>query len=462
MKINFLTFQVKTKFKKKKTGANISPVELMAYRSGSKLKSELENRTFNYTNKAIEDEIEGDILMPDNAVVRYKDFFTQTTEDLKSGKIDINEWYRKTREHIWNDVQKAEIGKQSNSRFCREIIVSLPNSLSKEQSHEIIKKYLKEYFVNKGMIADYNIHWKKGNHHAHILLTTRAIDSKGNWGMKEKKDYVYQYDENGNKVQQIDPATNKPFVKIVKVPIIDEATGEQKIGEDGKKLYTEHEEPEYRIPVIDKKTGLQKVDKQNRKQWKREVVDDMSWNTREQLIEWRLGWEKRVNMELKKEGIDEEICLSSYKALGLDKLGFRPTKHEGSYATEKRRVGEFIDRSDINNNIKRYNRDILMGYPPILMRLSIDLLTAIFKYIKSLFETNYVRYPDESIEEFKKRKREYQEKLDEIEDMIIEKLEEAKKEKTNLEVGDMKETLKNKSIQESKEIFTTKDDYEKK
>lgn len=44
-----------------------------------------------------------------------------------------------------------------------------------------------EQFVDKGMCADTVIHWKEGNPHAHILLTTRPFKENGDWGNKEKR-----------------------------------------------------------------------------------------------------------------------------------------------------------------------------------------------------------------------------------------------------------------------------------
>ena len=46
----------------------------------------------------------------------------------------------------------------------------------------VIRDYCREFFVSKGMIADFAIHDKgDGNPHAHILLTMRAMDETGKW-----------------------------------------------------------------------------------------------------------------------------------------------------------------------------------------------------------------------------------------------------------------------------------------
>ncbi len=62
------------------------------------------------------------------------------------------------------------------------------------------KCYCREFFVSKGMIADFAIHDKgDGNPHAHILLTIRAMDETGKWLPKSRK--VYDLDENGERIR---------------------------------------------------------------------------------------------------------------------------------------------------------------------------------------------------------------------------------------------------------------------
>ena len=59
----------------------------------------------------------------------------------------------------------------------------------------------REFFVSKGMIADFAIHDKgDGNPHAHILLTMRAMDETGKWLPKSRK--VYDLDENGERIRE--------------------------------------------------------------------------------------------------------------------------------------------------------------------------------------------------------------------------------------------------------------------
>jgi len=87
------------------------------------------------------------------------------------------EWVR-DRERLWNEVERVE--KRKDAQLAREINIALPKELSNDQQKELIKNYVQEQFVNKGMIADIAIHRDdKENPHAHVMLTTREITVDG-------------------------------------------------------------------------------------------------------------------------------------------------------------------------------------------------------------------------------------------------------------------------------------------
>ncbi|MCB5640438.1 MobA/MobL family protein, partial [Erysipelatoclostridium ramosum] len=77
---------------------------------------------------------------------------------------------------------------QRNARLAREWEVALPHELDLEQSKKLVHEFAQS-LADEGMCVDANIHWKQGNHHAHILGTTRPITKNGTWGQKEKKRY---------------------------------------------------------------------------------------------------------------------------------------------------------------------------------------------------------------------------------------------------------------------------------
>ena len=59
-------------------------------------------------------------------------------------------------------------------------MLAIPRELPRSQYADLIRDYCREFFVSKGMIADFAIHDKgDGNPHAHILFTMRGMDEQG-------------------------------------------------------------------------------------------------------------------------------------------------------------------------------------------------------------------------------------------------------------------------------------------
>jgi len=139
-------------------GKGASAVQKAAYRSGEVIKSEYDGETHDYTRKS--GIIHKDILLPENAPVEYKN-----------------------RSVLWNAVEKSE--RFVNAQLAREIEISLPVELSREQNIALARKFVEETFVKDGMCADICIHDNGiGNPHAHIMLTMRPIEKDGLWGQK--------------------------------------------------------------------------------------------------------------------------------------------------------------------------------------------------------------------------------------------------------------------------------------
>ncbi|EWG08401.1 MobQ family relaxase [Cytobacillus firmus] len=142
-----------------------SAVAAAAYRSGENLVDDRTNET-KYYHRTVQPETA--IFAPENSP----------------------EWVR-DRERLWNEVEKAE--KRKDAQLCREINVALPNELTRDQQRELLKNFVQDQFVQKGMIADVAIHRDdKDNPHAHIMLTMREIDEDGfgkknrDWNRKEE------------------------------------------------------------------------------------------------------------------------------------------------------------------------------------------------------------------------------------------------------------------------------------
>ena len=144
-----------------------------AYQSGDKLYSEYEHEW--KSGDHLERIIHKEILLPPSAPEEYRDRAT-----------------------LWNAVDAAE--EKSTAQTARRIIMALPKELTQEQNIELIRSYCQTSFVDRGMIADFAVHDdEEGNPHAHVLLTMRSLNEKGEWNPKTRTEFVL--DENGERIQ---------------------------------------------------------------------------------------------------------------------------------------------------------------------------------------------------------------------------------------------------------------------
>jgi ATP-dependent exoDNAse (exonuclease V) alpha subunit len=141
-------------------GKGKSAVAAAAYRAGEQITSEYDGKTSDYTHKG--GVVHTEILLPTNAPAAYLD-----------------------RSTLWNAVEKSEHYK--TAQLAREIEIALPVELTQTQSLSLLRKYVQEQFVSAGMCADVCMHdTSEGNPHAHIMLTMRPLDERGEWGQKSR------------------------------------------------------------------------------------------------------------------------------------------------------------------------------------------------------------------------------------------------------------------------------------
>jgi Ti-type conjugative transfer relaxase TraA len=140
-------------------GKGQSVVAAAAYRAGQVLTDEATGTMHDYTRKA---------------GVEHREI--QAPEGAPSWAMD--------RAQLWNRVELIE--KRKDAQLAREIEVGLPIELNAKDQVRLLREFVRREFVAKGMVADFAIHRDHGhNPHAHILLTTRKISSKG-FGPKER------------------------------------------------------------------------------------------------------------------------------------------------------------------------------------------------------------------------------------------------------------------------------------
>lgn len=242
------------------------------------------------------------------------------------------EW--QDREKLWNAVEAAE--KAKDSRLARELVVALPIELNQEQQISLIEEFIQEQFVADGMCADAAIHDTDGhNPHAHILLTVRPLDEKGQWQYKTEKEYlcVRNGEERG--------FTAAEFLKA------------QKEGWEKQYPYKIGKKKVYMAPSAAEVRGLARADKHPKSsRYGRQNPITLRWNSEEQLLLWRENWAAAANLALEQAGREERIDHRSHAARGLEE---NPTIHEGVAARAMERKGITSDRCELNRQIKADN-----------------------------------------------------------------------------------------------------------
>lgn len=139
-----------------------------AYRAGQRIEDRETGLVHDYTAKR--GVLYTEILAPDNT----PDWMLDRTE-------------------LWNAVHKVETRK--NSQLAREIQLSLPHELTHEQRTNLVRRFVEEQCVARGMIADIAIHAPSShpaaderNHHAHVMLTTREFVGDA-WAKRKNRDW---------------------------------------------------------------------------------------------------------------------------------------------------------------------------------------------------------------------------------------------------------------------------------
>ncbi|WP_109809234.1 Ti-type conjugative transfer relaxase TraA [Sphingosinithalassobacter portus] len=128
-----------------------------AYRSASRLRDERLDRNHDFSNKA--GVVHSEVLLPENAPEEWRD-----------------------REKLWNDVEAAEVRK--DAQLAREIEFAIPREMRQADGIELARDFVKREFVDRGMVADLNVHWDVGEDgqpkpHAHVMLGVREVRADG-------------------------------------------------------------------------------------------------------------------------------------------------------------------------------------------------------------------------------------------------------------------------------------------
>lgn len=138
-------------------GAGRSAVAAAAYRAATRLHDERLGRTHDFSNKA--GVVHSEVMLPEGAPERFA--------------------YRQT---LWNEVEAGE--KRKDAQLAREVEFAIPREMTQEQGIALAREFVAREFVERGMVADLNVHWDIGadgdaKPHAHVMLSLRQIEGYG-------------------------------------------------------------------------------------------------------------------------------------------------------------------------------------------------------------------------------------------------------------------------------------------
>ena len=253
-----------------KRSAGKSVVAAAAYRAGEKLKDDYYGLIHDYSKKEV---VKSGIFIPSHAPPRLQD-----------------------RETLWNEVEKVE--KHPAAQLAYSFDFSLQNEFTMEENIELAERFIKEQFVDRGMICDYAIHnpHRDGdvpNPHVHVLCPIRPLNENGKWGNKRRR--AYALDEDGNRIRD----------------------------ENGDYVFTG------------------------------EYITD--WDSPETLEKWRQAWAEYNNRLFEEKKLEYRIDHRSFERQGIDQV---PTIHEGPAVREMETRGIRTRIGDFNRWVKRTRRRI--------------------------------------------------------------------------------------------------------
>ncbi|MEI9990128.1 MAG: MobQ family relaxase [Rhizomicrobium sp.] len=144
-----------------------SVVAAAAYRSGERLYDRSQDRWFSFDKP---DVVWTEIMAPEH--------------------VPVAEWVF-DREALWNMVEKSE--KRKDAQLAREVEITLPRELTRDQQIALVRSFVRERFVSQGMVADVSIHEPMASDgskqpHAHCLLTLRRLDPASVTGFAATKE----------------------------------------------------------------------------------------------------------------------------------------------------------------------------------------------------------------------------------------------------------------------------------
>ena len=260
-----------------------------AYRHGAEMMFEREGRIVAYTGK--HEVVHTEFLIPDTAP-----HWVSELSSLSASQAS---------EKFWNRVESHE--RRNDAQLAREIELALPKELSREQNIALLKEFLIEHYVSRGMIADVAYHDLEHNPHAHIMLSLRPLHEDGFSSSR-----VPVLSENGQPLRSA-PSKSHPKGQIVYADIF---------GGD--------------------------------------------WTKKDALAGWRESWGQAVNYALAKAGFGQSIDHRTLEAQGIE---LAPSRHQGPNCRGMERRGLEAPRVVVDQELQVQNIARIAARPECVLEV---------------------------------------------------------------------------------------------
>lgn len=138
-----------------------SAVAAVAYRRAANLLNEATGQWLSYSNKP--HVVHSEFAIPEGSPNWVKDLSV-----LPGNKAS---------QKFWSQVEHHNT--RANSRLANEVVLALPVELSVEQNIDLIRQFVSEKLLSRGLVSDWSYHDVPGNPHVHIMVQTRPLSENG-------------------------------------------------------------------------------------------------------------------------------------------------------------------------------------------------------------------------------------------------------------------------------------------
>ena len=156
-----------------------SSVQSAAYITGATLHESRRDLEVSYKNR-LSDIAFTDTLAPEHAPSQFHDL----------GVWDILENFEDAYAIQRYKTEATQEAYLASARPAQTIMVALPKELDVGVTKELVEEFAKERFVSRGLIVTYAIHDDEGNPHAHLQISRRAVNEKGELAWAKDRDIV--------------------------------------------------------------------------------------------------------------------------------------------------------------------------------------------------------------------------------------------------------------------------------